>query len=43
MKDKGIPVAAVVGGGYRSDHADLVPIHMQLIEAVAQVYAFEQF
>ena len=38
MKDKGIPVAAVVGGGYRSNHSDLVPIHMQLINAAASVY-----
>ncbi len=32
MKNRGIPVAAVVGGGYRTNHADLVPIHMQLIK-----------
>ncbi len=38
MKDRGIPVAAVVGGGYRSEHADLVPIHMQLIDAAERVY-----
>ncbi|EOU3283669.1 histone deacetylase [Vibrio harveyi] len=38
MKDKGIPVAAVVGGGYRSNHSDLVPIHMQLINAAESVY-----
>ena len=38
MKDKDIPVAAVVGGGYRSEHADLVPIHMQLIDAAESVY-----
>ncbi|MBE3654717.1 histone deacetylase [Vibrio navarrensis] len=28
-----IPLAAVVGGGYRTNHQDLVPIHMQLIHA----------
>lgn len=38
MKDKGIPVTAVVGGGYRSNHSDLVPIHMQLINAAESVY-----
>ncbi|WP_045421629.1 histone deacetylase family protein [Vibrio campbellii] len=38
MKDRGIPVAAAVGGGYRSEHADLVPIHMQLIDAAERVY-----
>ncbi|GEA59454.1 histone deacetylase family protein [Vibrio comitans] len=30
---RNIPIAAVVGGGYRSDHRDLVPIHMQLFKA----------
>ncbi len=38
MKERGIPVAAVVGGGYRSNHQDLVPIHMQLIGAAAEVF-----
>ena len=38
MKDRGIPVAAVVGGGYRSEHADLVPIHMQLLNAAEFVF-----
>ena len=38
MKDRDIPVAAVIGGGYRSEHADLVPIHMQLIDAAERVY-----
>lgn len=38
MKDRGIPVAAVVGGGYRSEHADLVPIHMQLLNAAELVF-----
>ncbi len=32
-KGKGIPMACVVGGGYRSDHQSLVPIHMQLLQA----------
>ncbi|HCG7754052.1 TPA: histone deacetylase [Vibrio parahaemolyticus] len=39
MKNRGIPVAAVVGGGYRTNHADLVPIHMQLIKAAREVFA----
>ncbi|EPT9293839.1 histone deacetylase family protein [Vibrio parahaemolyticus] len=39
MKNRGIPVAAVVGGGYRTNHADLVPIHMQLIKAAIEVFA----
>lgn len=30
---RGIPVAAVIGGGYRSNHQDLVPLHLQLIQA----------
>ena len=30
---KQIPIACVVGGGYRSDHQTLVPIHMQLLKA----------
>ncbi|TDE23460.1 histone deacetylase [Vibrio owensii] len=38
MKDRGIPVAAVAGGGYRSEHADLVPIHMQLLNAAEFVF-----
>ncbi len=38
MKDRGIPVAAVVGGGYRTNHADLVPMHMQLINAATEVF-----
>ncbi len=38
MKQRGIPVAAVVGGGYRTKHEDLVPIHMQLINAAADVF-----
>lgn len=39
MKESGIPVAAVVGGGYRSNHQDLVPIHMNLIQASLEVYS----
>ncbi|MFB9214465.1 histone deacetylase family protein [Vibrio sinaloensis] len=38
-KQKQIPIACVVGGGYRSQHQDLVPIHMQLIRAAFTVYA----
>ncbi len=30
---KAIPMACVVGGGYRSEHQALVPIHMQLLQA----------
>ncbi|WP_072054960.1 histone deacetylase family protein [Aliivibrio fischeri] len=30
---KGIPIACVVGGGYRSNHEDLVEPHLQLIRA----------
>ncbi|MFS1893308.1 histone deacetylase [Vibrio lentus] len=36
-KSKAIPMACVVGGGYRSEHKDLVPIHMQLLNAVLAV------
>ncbi|HHF2912122.1 histone deacetylase [Vibrio parahaemolyticus] len=38
VKSRGIPVAAVVGGGYRTNHADLVPIHLQLINAAKEVF-----
>ncbi len=38
MKQRGIPVAAVVGGGYRTHHEDLVPIHMQLFNAALEVF-----
>ncbi|PFG55697.1 acetoin utilization deacetylase AcuC-like enzyme [Vibrio sp. ES.051] len=38
MKERSIPVAAVVGGGYRTNHADLVPIHLQLINAASEVF-----
>ncbi|NVD07124.1 histone deacetylase [Vibrio sp. JPW-9-11-11] len=37
-KEKQLPLACVVGGGYRNDHQQLVPIHMQLIEAAFQVH-----
>lgn len=36
-KQWGIPIAAVVGGGYRSNHHDLVPLHMQLLKAAIQI------
>lgn len=32
-KQKNIPIACVVGGGYRSNHQDLVEPHRQLIQA----------
>ena len=32
-KEKEIPMACVVGGGYRDQHESLVPIHMQLFKA----------
>ncbi|WP_117234472.1 histone deacetylase [Vibrio maerlii] len=32
-----LPVGCVVGGGYRTDHQDLVEPHMQLIRAAAKV------
>lgn len=38
VKDRGIPVAAVVGGGYRDNHQALVPIHMQLFNAAIDVF-----
>jgi len=34
--EKAIPMACVVGGGYRSQHADLVNVHMQLFKAAMQ-------
>ncbi|MFM2590557.1 histone deacetylase [Vibrio sp. TBV020] len=37
-KRKQLPIACVVGGGYRSQHEELVPIHMQLIRAALKVY-----
>ncbi|OLQ89592.1 histone deacetylase [Vibrio ponticus] len=37
-KEKSIPMACVVGGGYRSDHQMLVALHMQLLEAAFANY-----
>ncbi|MBD1559295.1 histone deacetylase [Vibrio sp. S9_S30] len=37
-KNAGIPIASVVGGGYRTEHQDLVPIHRQLIQAAIDVF-----
>ena len=36
-KEKGIPIGCVVGGGYRTQHEDLVPIHLQLLEAAVSL------
>ncbi|MCL9774583.1 histone deacetylase family protein [Vibrio methylphosphonaticus] len=33
-----IPVACVIGGGYRSQHSDLIPIHMNLINAAKSIW-----
>ncbi|CCN33107.1 putative Histone deacetylase [Vibrio nigripulchritudo SO65] len=37
-KNAGIPIASVVGGGYRTEHQDLVPIHRLLIQAAINVF-----
>ncbi|RTZ14122.1 histone deacetylase [Vibrio aquaticus] len=37
-KQRQLPIACVVGGGYRTEHEALVPIHMQLIRAALEVY-----
>jgi acetoin utilization deacetylase AcuC-like enzyme len=37
-KQAGIPVAAVIGGGYREDHQTLVELHAQLIHAALDIY-----
>ncbi|WEM43085.1 histone deacetylase [Photobacterium sp. DA100] len=37
--EAGIPVAAVVGGGYRSEHQHLVKLHAQLIYSAMDVLA----
>lgn len=37
-KTNALPIGCVVGGGYRTDHSELVPIHMQLLNAAFQVY-----
>ncbi|KXF81406.1 histone deacetylase family protein [Enterovibrio coralii] len=36
--DHQIPVAAVIGGGYRTDHAQLVPLHAELVRAAINTY-----
>ncbi|MGF1714183.1 histone deacetylase [Photobacterium chitinilyticum] len=40
-KQAEIPIAAVVGGGYRQDHQQLVELHAQLIQAAITVYRSE--
>ncbi|MDF2153830.1 histone deacetylase [Vibrio sp. CAU 1672] len=42
MKERGTPIAAVVGGGYRTNHADLVPIHLELILAALDVFGHKE-
>lgn len=37
-KQRQLPIACVVGGGYRTEHEALVPIHMQLIRAALKAY-----
>jgi acetoin utilization deacetylase AcuC-like enzyme len=37
-KQRELPIACVIGGGYRSHHQDLVPIHMQLLNAAFDVF-----
>ncbi|EOX1768080.1 histone deacetylase [Vibrio cholerae] len=32
-KQESIPIACVIGGGYREDHAALVPLHLELLKA----------
>ena len=32
------PIACVVGGGYRTEHSALVPIHLQLIKAAEHYF-----
>lgn len=32
-KQESIPIACVIGGGYRKDHAALVPLHLELLKA----------
>ncbi len=36
-QQRALPVAAVVGGGYRTEHGDLVPLHWQLLQAAFDV------
>ncbi|PSW18800.1 histone deacetylase [Photobacterium sanctipauli] len=40
-KEAGIPIAAVVGGGYRHDHQLLVELHAQLIHSAMTVFLGE--
>ena len=37
-KNLSLPVACVIGGGYRNNHQDLVPAHMQLFKAAVEVF-----
>ncbi|QXO18194.1 histone deacetylase family protein [Vibrio ostreae] len=37
-RERRLPMACVVGGGYRSDHQTLVPIHLQLFKAAFDRY-----
>lgn len=32
-KQESIPIACVIGGGYREDHTALVPLHLELLKA----------
>ncbi|WP_076587327.1 histone deacetylase family protein [Vibrio ostreicida] len=38
-KIRRLPIACVVGGGYRSEHSQLIPVHLQLFKAAYKVYA----
>ena len=37
-KNLSLPVACVIGGGYRNNHQDLVPAHLQLFKAALEVF-----
>lgn len=39
---KSLPIASVIGGGYRSNHADLIPLHLQLVQAAKEVFYDEE-
>ncbi|CAH0525470.1 histone deacetylase family protein [Vibrio hippocampi] len=39
LKQQGIPVACVIGGGYRSDHDQLTPLHLCLLKAAKKVWS----
>ncbi|WP_434356000.1 histone deacetylase [Parasalinivibrio latis] len=39
-REQGIPVAAVIGGGYRTEQEKLVPLHANLISAALAVMPF---